>query len=115
METAATFPDLSVDLFVIDARGGALVHLRPVGEIDLATVGKFAAAVDAAFGVASLSRLVVDLDRVSFLDASAITTLVHARRTARQRGVRLRVVNAHGVVRKVLHISGVAGHLLDSC
>jgi anti-sigma B factor antagonist len=56
-------------------------------------------------------RLVIDLSKVSFCDASGLTVLVGTARRARSLGGFLRLAAASPQVNRVLHITGLHRHL----
>jgi anti-anti-sigma factor len=69
--------------------------VRPVlhvqGEIDLATAGQFAAALDQA--LAAAPRLLVDMSEVTFIDVSGLRVIVQAAQSLNGRAP-LTLVNA---------------------
>jgi anti-sigma B factor antagonist len=79
------------------------------GECDLAVREELRSALLAAVGRARL--VVVDLRELEFLDSSGVHSLIAAHHDALERGGRLQVVNAGGVVADVLTVTGV-GELL---
>ena len=90
-------------------RADALV-VEAVGEIDMATAPQLAAALEAVSG--RVTRVVVDLSAVSFLDSSGLNTLVHAQRALLGRRLSLRVVSPlDQVVRQVFEITQLTDEL----
>ncbi len=85
--------------------------LRPSGELDINERDSLRLALDDAFG--SADRVVVDLAEVTFIDSEALGALIDGYRTALARGAGFQVVNAQGVVARVLNVSG-AQELFDS-
>jgi anti-anti-sigma factor len=79
------------------------------GECDLAARDDFMETLMSAVGAAP--AVVVDLGGLTFLDSSGVHALVTAHRSAVERGGRLAVVNAAGMVAHVLDITGVGGLL----
>ncbi|WP_051942392.1 STAS domain-containing protein [Streptacidiphilus rugosus] len=76
-------------VFCMDARCPVL-HVS--GELDLASAPLFLLAVDAALGAAPQAHaLVLDLEKLSFCDASGIGALIRARRAAEAAGVSLHI------------------------
>ena len=51
--------------------------------------------------------VVVDFDDVAFLDSEAMGALIEGFLAARGAGVTMSIVNAHGLVHRVLDVSGV--------
>lgn len=66
-------------------RGAAVAMVR--GDLDLATVPELAAAVDGLLVGEQVTRVVVDLAGVDFVDSSGLTSLIQARRRAEEEGV----------------------------
>jgi anti-sigma B factor antagonist len=64
-------------------------------------------AIQAAFDVPGLTRLMIDLSETTFLDSAGIHVLVTSRQQADKNGIHLRVVNPSDVARRVLAIAGV--------
>lgn len=76
------------------------------GECDLAAREALTSALLAA--VASAQVVVVDVGGLHFIDSSGVHGLVTAHHAARRDDGRLYVVNAGGVVARVLDMTGVA-------
>ena len=55
----------------------------------------------------------MDLDRTRFLDSHGIAGLVAGYEEAARAGMRFTVVNAHGMVERVLDITGLSEVLQD--
>ncbi|MFI9639747.1 STAS domain-containing protein [Micromonospora sp. NPDC051925] len=81
-----------------------VVEVRAVGEIDIATVGAFRAALWAA-PARPLLRL--DLSGVQVLSAAGVRALVAAHLRVRARGGELVVVDPDPVVTRVLRATGL--------
>jgi anti-sigma B factor antagonist len=88
-----------------DDPGEAVVTV--VGEIDLATRGQLCESLHTVTAVPSVKRIVVDLTRTRFMDASGIHALVHGYRAARDAGIDYHITGANGPVRRVLEITAV--------
>jgi anti-sigma B factor antagonist len=87
---------------------GVLV-VEAEGEVDMATAPQLAAAVGVRDGA---TRVVVDLSAVSFLDSSALNSLVHARRELAEQGISFRVVSPKDhAVRQVFEITQLTQEL----
>jgi len=88
--------------------GGEVAILAFEGDLDLATISDFEAAVAGVAG----SALVVDLGDVRFIDSSGIHAVVRASIAAAERSLRLALVVAPGsAVSRVLEISGLSDQL----
>lgn len=87
---------------------GLHAALAPSGEIDLANAPQLRQAMqDLVDGHPRLQHLVLDLDQVTFMDASAFGVLAYACRTMTDRGGDLVIANAHPPVMRVLDIVGL--------
>jgi anti-anti-sigma factor len=93
---------LSVGHHTQDGRITVAAH----GEIDINSADLLAEAIRSACDQAE-TAVVVDLDEVTFLDSSGIRVLVVGMNWARACGAAYRVVNAHGIVERVLRTVGV--------
>jgi anti-sigma B factor antagonist len=82
------------------------VVLTVEGELDIATAPELRARFNAAVD-AGVSRLVVDLRAVSFLDSVALATLLNARRRMGENGRLAVVVAADSYVRLIFEIAGM--------
>jgi anti-anti-sigma factor len=88
--------------------GDSTVRLQ--GELDLAAAEPLERTLVAAMARCD-GELRVDLVDVTYLDSSAIRTLLRVYELASDDGKRLRVCGASGVSRRVLEIAGVAAVL----
>lgn len=88
-----------------------VVRLELVGEVDMAVAAEVAAAQTREIDTPGVTGLVVDLQRVTFLDSTGIAALVTGMRAARGGGIAFTVTNPHRMVRTVLEVTGVLGPL----
>jgi anti-sigma B factor antagonist len=79
------------------------------GEIDMATAAQLRSVLDALMDEGA-SRIVLDCRGLEFLDSSGIGVLVAARQRLGEQG-ELVMESPPAHVRKVLDITGVAGHI----
>jgi len=102
---------VSVPAFEVRSSHAAdVLIVEAVGEIDMATAPRLAEAMDATTD--TTRRVVVNLSEVTFLDSSALNTLVHGRRVLAERDVVFRVVApSERVVQRVFEIAHLAGEL----
>jgi anti-sigma B factor antagonist len=91
-------------------RDADTVTVSVSGDVDLSTVAELERAIVVAVD-GDAPYVVVDLTEVTFIDSAGINTLLKSRRLADGHGRRFRVVNATGVIRDVLDMTGVWGHL----
>jgi anti-anti-sigma factor len=90
---------------VRDTEAGGVAVLRLSGELDINARDDLRAAALAA--VAEAKAVVIDLDATTFLDSEAMGALIEGIDAARDAGVGVRAVNAHGMVHRVLDVAGV--------
>ena len=88
----------------VDRIDGVLV-ITPVGEIDSVTGDLFLEALLAAVAAGEL-RLVVDLQRVPFMDSTVLAVLLSVDRAARMVGGRIRLVAGPSVA-DILETAGI--------
>jgi anti-sigma B factor antagonist len=89
---------------------GAATLLQISGELDINARDDLRATIVAALAVGDV---VVDLNEVTFIDSEALGALIDGFNESRRVGAGLRLVNAHGIVERVLTVSG-ALELFDS-
>lgn len=87
------------------------VVISPTGEADIGTVATLRRALYAAID-GGTPHVVVDLDRLSFMDASTLGVLVEARRRSSGAGGTLRIGCHTPHHRRLLRVTGLEG-LLD--
>lgn len=87
------------------------VTVRARGEFDFASA-KALAGVLAEAAAAGLP-VVVDLSRVSFMDAACLGEIARAHERLTAAGGELRVVGARGVVRRIFELTDLAPVLRD--
>lgn len=97
----------------IERRGESTV-LGLAGELDIATVPSFEAAVKEALGSPSAPKLVIDMLDVTFLDSSGLGALVSLRQSHPELDIVL--VVGGGIVRKAIDTTGLTEwfRLVDS-
>ncbi|GIH11125.1 hypothetical protein Rhe02_91920 [Rhizocola hellebori] len=83
------------------------VCLQLTGEIDMQVESMMATWFQEVATQHPGQDLVVDLTGVSFMDSSGIRLLMDAHRNLGDRGIKLTVTGAHGVVLTVLKVTGV--------
>jgi anti-anti-sigma factor len=90
---------------------GAAAYLHLSGDIDLAVDAVLVARVQELFDEPAITRVVVDLAGVTFIDSTGIGTLIRCRQQADQLGRQFSVRAATGRVEELLGIAGVSGYL----
>ncbi|MEU8078013.1 STAS domain-containing protein [Catellatospora citrea] len=77
------------------------------GEIDLTVRDDLLDTLCSAIHTAGVTRVVVDLAQVSFMDSTGLHVLITARERALGSGVAFHVAGATGIVRRVLAVTGL--------
>ena len=91
----------------VERRDEALV-VRPVGELDLATVEELSRVIEDA---GETSLLVLDLTALEFLDTSGLRFLLKKQADCTEAGTELRLVGGSGEVQRLLAVAGFADRL----
>lgn len=91
--------------------GDGVLTLAVAGDLDLNSRDSLRELVTTAIRTEDASRIVVDLAAVTFLDSSAIGVLIGGWRLATETGKGFGLIRARGVVRQVLEVTAVWGHL----
>jgi anti-sigma B factor antagonist len=101
---------MTEQLIVGTTRAGdeAIVSLE--GELDVATIEALRAALVAA-AASSAANVVVDMARLSFMDAIGLGVLITAHWRCAATGRRLALRHPTGIVEKVLDLAGATHHL----
>jgi anti-sigma B factor antagonist len=86
------------------AADGTAILLRIDGELDITARDELC---DAIFAAVDAGDVIVDLEGTTFIDSEALGALIDGHNAACARGTGFRVVNARGLVARVLAVSGV--------
>jgi anti-sigma B factor antagonist len=86
------------------------VRVCPIGEIDLATVGRVRRKIDECVA-AGCERLVLDLRGVTFMDSTGLHLVLDAHAAAREEGWELLVIEGPGSVQRVFEVTGLRDRL----
>jgi anti-sigma B factor antagonist len=98
--------------FRVDTRsGGGDVVLSVVGEIDLATAWELEGSLERALG-AGARRLVLDLRRVRFMDASGAALLIRQNQHAAEVACSLVIVQGPPPVQRLFELTGLSERLV---
>lgn len=87
--------------------GHGVARLAVSGEVETSTSDALSVIIVNALTAAGLTDLIVDLDRVNFLDSTGASALLAGHTAAVRQGITYRVINAHEQVRRVLAATGV--------
>lgn len=90
-----------------------VVTVTPVGDIDLAGTTELREALQSAVRNQGVTRVVVDLAGVTFIDSTVLGVLIAAHTAAERRGAVLVVTNPGAMVTMVLNVTGLFDVLVD--
>jgi anti-sigma B factor antagonist len=91
--------------------GDGVVQLEPVGEVDLNVSAALRTAELRAIESPGVTGVIVDLQRVTFMDSVGIWALVDGMKAAAKKGTSYTVINPPHMVKRVLTITGLLGPL----
>ncbi|HLU70692.1 MAG TPA: STAS domain-containing protein [Nonomuraea sp.] len=94
--------DLKIE--VAETEGAAAVRLR--GDLDKMTASGLKARLD-ALAAEGRVEVVIDATGLEFCDSSGLWVLVEHQRTVAARGGTLRLTGVHGVLERVLDVTGL--------
>lgn len=97
--------------FERSAGAAGSVRLAIAGEIDFSNVDVVRAAITPILDESRLNRLIVDCERLEFIDSLGVQALLTLKRVATERGIAFTVANIQGAVRRVTETLGVTGTL----
>jgi anti-anti-sigma factor len=97
----------SFDIDIVE-RGDTVVLILD-GEIDLATASVLEEKL-ALVEAQEATNVIVDLDRVSFMDSTGLQVLI-AHTLAKQNGTRVRLTRGSPQVQRLFEVSGLRDHL----
>ena len=95
---------------VTKSGGDATVAVR--GDLDAATGPSLSAAVS-ALTHDGVTRVLIDLDHVTFIDSKGLSALLESHRSVTERDMTLTLVNLQPGVQRLFRITGVDAVLLD--
>ena len=104
MDIAATV--ILVDLSVSSSEQGSVTVVHVEGEIDVYTAPLLREVLDKQVA-AGRTDLVVDLEKVTFMDSTGLGVLVGRLKLVRGQNGSLRIVSAHERILKVFKITGL--------
>ena len=84
-----------------------VLRLTITGEVDLSTADLLTDTITNLITAGHVAELIIDLDQVTFLDATGISALIRGNNLAVELGIAYLVTNPHDLVHKVLDITGV--------
>jgi anti-anti-sigma factor len=87
------------------SHSGGEVHVRPVGELDMSTVGELEAALTDAY--APGRRVIVDLRGLEFMDSTGLTLLMRWQRESRRDGFELALVRGDERIHRLFELTAM--------
>ena len=90
-----------------------MLLVRLTGDFDMTVGDTLTGALVSAANRPGVTRVVVDLQSAEFLDSHGIAGLVAGFEEAARIGRRFTVTNAHGMVRRVLDVTGLSEVLIS--
>ena len=85
------------------------VHLIALdGEMDLYNASDLKEKVGSVLG-SGVRRLILDLDKLEYIDSSGISALLYTFTQSRTRSIQLLFINVKGSVRKVIELTSLIG------
>lgn len=91
---------------------GDLATVTPVGDVAAYSTSSLRDAIQMAMGQPGIAEVQVNLAGVTFLDSSALSVLIAARKSCRQRGLAFGVRDPGPIVTMVLRITGLFDELI---
>lgn len=95
-----------MELDIQDERHGDVCVFTLAGEVDVYTAPKLKEVLVAAIE-SGCAKVLVDMDKVSFIDSSGLGVLVSALRRARERDGGVRLVCSRDGILKIFRITGL--------
>ena len=92
------------------AREHDAVRVCPVGDIDMATVGRLRARIDEAIA-SGASRLILDLRKTAFLDSAGLHLAVDTNSLARRNGTGFAIIAGRTNVQRTFAVAGLSTQL----
>jgi anti-anti-sigma factor len=89
--------------------GGAM-RVRPVGEVDIATVGRVRARIDEAMA-AGAGRVILDLRTTTFLDSAGLHLALDTVESAARNGTEFTIIAGPHAVQRTFDVAGLRAQL----
>jgi anti-sigma B factor antagonist len=97
MRPAQLLPTTGAGFRCTVERVGEIAYVRPIGELDVASTGRFRTILD-ELRHASVPRIIIDLRSLSFIDCNGLRVILRACFSARLEGSVLQLIPGAGVV-----------------
>ncbi len=92
------------------ARNGTVASVQPLGELDLDSVHRVEAALE-ALQEEGCAEIVLDLRGLTFMDSTGLRLVIRWDAAARDGGFRFAIVPGDDVVQRVFRLTGMDGEL----
>jgi anti-anti-sigma factor len=86
------------------------VRVRPIGEVDLATIGRLRERTAEAVA-AGPNRLILDLRGTTFLDSTGLHLAMDLERWATRNGIEFLIIAGPRIVQRAFRAAGLSGRL----
>jgi anti-sigma B factor antagonist len=83
------------------------VRVRPLGDVDMATIGRLRDRTDAAMAIGA-GRIVLDLRATTFLDSSGLHLVVELHTWATHNGIEFAVIPGPPIVQRAFEAAGLS-------
>jgi anti-anti-sigma factor len=87
-----------------------VVHVRPCGELDIATVGAVRERIDELLS-AGFTRVLLDLRELTFLDSRGLCLILELLRSSEADGWEMTVLDGSPEIRRLFDLTGLRGHV----
>ncbi|HOQ09115.1 MAG TPA: anti-sigma F factor antagonist [Syntrophomonadaceae bacterium] len=86
---------------------GDTLVVRITGELDMLVTDQLRQAIDQRLDTAGIRTLVLNLEKVTFIDSSGLGVIIGRYKKVRAQQGRMYIVGASPSVEKILHFSGI--------
>jgi anti-anti-sigma factor len=100
-------------LQAVTRQRGESLEVALVGELDMAATFKLESDLERRLAAGDVRRLVLDLERLTFIDSAGLGALLAIRERTQDLGIEMALTNISAPVRRILDLSGLRAALLD--
>jgi anti-anti-sigma factor len=105
----AMLADVAFRVDVTQEQGG--VRVCPVGDVDVATIGRLRERMNEAMAAAVAERVILDLRATTFLDSSGVQLIVDTDDWATRSGTEFVIIAGPPAVQHTFDVAGLSGRL----